>query len=529
MSAHAIGTSAGRFTGPDTWDAIVVGSGIGGLATAWLLGRKAAKRVLVLERHYTAGGFTHSFRRPGYEWDVGVHYVGRVGRADADMGLLFREIAGDSLHWASMGDVYDTIVLGDRRFDYVVGRDRWRERLIEYFPGERRAIDEYLAAVESAVRGLRLYFAEKAMPRPVAALTGTFMRSRFLRWARQTTRAVLESLTANQTLIAVLTGQWGDYGLPPAESSFGMHAIVTHHYFEGGFYPVGGARAIAAAIVPRIESLNGAVVVDAEVTRLLVERGRVVGVQLAGGREFKAPIVVSDAGLRRTLALLPGGVPGRSVLDRVTARVAPSAAHACLYVGLSRDDAELGLEKRNLWVYQDEAHEKALARFASDPDQPFPLAFVSFPSAKDPTFGSRYPGRATIEVVTLARYEWFERWAAEPWRRRGEPYAELKARLTERLLDVLYREVPSVRGHVEVAELSTPLSTRHFAGYDRGEIYGLAHTPTRFAERGLRPATPVTGLWLTGQDVATCGVGGALSSGYLTASAIVGRPVFPRG
>jgi hypothetical protein len=141
--------------------------------------RLLTKRVLVLERHYTAGGFTHSFRRPGYEWDVGVHYVGRVGRADADMGLLFREIAGDSLHWASMGDVYDTIVLGDRRFDYVVGRNRWRERLIEYFPAERRAIDEYLAAVESTVRGLRLYFAEKAMPRPVAALTGTFMRSRF--------------------------------------------------------------------------------------------------------------------------------------------------------------------------------------------------------------------------------------------------------------------------------------------------------------------------------------------------------------
>jgi hypothetical protein len=242
----------------------------------------------------------------------------------------------------------------------------------------------------------------------------------------------------------VLTGQWGDYGLPPAESSFGIHAIVTHHYFEGGFYPVGGARAIAAAIVPRIESLKGAVVVDAEVTRLLVERGRVVGVQLAGGREFRAPIVVSDAGLRRTLALLPDAVPGRTVLDRLAGRVAPSAAHACLYVGLSRDDAELGLEKRNLWVYQDEAHESALARFASDPDQPFPLAFLSFPSAKDPTFGPRYPGRATIEVVTLARYEWFEGWAAEPWRRRSEPYTELKARLTERLLEVLYREVPSV-------------------------------------------------------------------------------------
>ncbi len=528
MSAHAIGTASKQFAGPETWDAIVIGSGIGGLATAVLLGRKLAKRTLVLERHYTAGGFTHTFRRPGFEWDVGLHYVGDVGRADAGFGLLFREIAGDALHWASMGEVYDTLVVGGRRFDYVAGRTRWRERMLEYFPAERPAIDAYLAAVASAVKGLRLFFAEKAMPGPVAAVTGSWMRRRFMRWARQTTRAVLESLTANQELIAVLSGQWGDYGLPPAESSFGVHAIVTDHYFGGGFYPVGGARAVASAIVPRLEASGGAVVVDAEVASLLVERGRVAGVRLTNGREFRAPTVVSDVGLHRTLALLAARTPGRAVLDRVAGRVPASAAHLCLYVGLRASDAALGLERRNLWIHPESAFEEALARFGVDVAAPLPLVFLSFPSAKDPTFEARFPGRATIELVTLARYEWFERWAAEPWRRRGAQYDALKASLQDRLLEVLYREVPVVRGHVEVAELSTPLSTRQFAGYDRGEIYGLAHTPARFAERALRPRTPVEGLWLTGQDVATCGVAGALSGGYVTASAIAGRPVFPR-
>src|SRR6516225_3415701 len=61
-----------------SWDAIVVGSGIGGLATAALLSRYAGKKVLVLERHYIAGGYTHVFHRPGYEWDVGLHYVSQV-------------------------------------------------------------------------------------------------------------------------------------------------------------------------------------------------------------------------------------------------------------------------------------------------------------------------------------------------------------------------------------------------------------------------------------------------------------------
>ena len=71
------------------------------------------------------------------------------------------------------------------------------------------------------------------------------MRARFMRYASRTTRNVLESFTRNQELIAVLTAQWGDYGLPPSRSSFGMHAILAHHYLGGGFYPVGGARTMA--------------------------------------------------------------------------------------------------------------------------------------------------------------------------------------------------------------------------------------------------------------------------------------------
>jgi len=77
-----------------------------------------------------------------------------------------------------------------------------------------------------------------------------------------------------------------------------------------------------------------------------------------------------------------------------------------------------------------------------------------------------------------------------------------------------------VAGAIDVAELSTPLSTRHFAGHPHGEIYGLAHTPARFAARDLRPQTRVPGLYLTGSDICTAGVGGAVMGGVLTASVL---------
>jgi all-trans-retinol 13,14-reductase len=527
MSLQRIGTPLKRFAGGDTWDAIVVGSGIGGLGVASLLGAKLGKRVLVLERHYTAGGFTHTFHRPGYEWDVGVHYIGQAtGRTG--LAAMFSEVLGAAVSWAPLGNVYDVVVLGDRRYEYLAGRERWRDRMVEYFPAERQAIDRYLAAVRSALKRSTLYWAEKIVPPAVSAVAGWAMRRPFLRYAERTTREVLESLTRNQELIAVLTGQWGDYGLPPAQSSFGMHAILATHYFDGACYPVGGASTIAAAAVRRIEQQGGDVLINAEVSSIMMDGGRAARVRTAGGREFRAPLVISDAGLRTTLHLLPTELPGRAVLERSASRLHGSASHIALYVGLDVDDASLVLPKSNMWVYPDADYEGALTRFASDLDAPIPLAFLSFPSAKDPAFASKYPRRSTIEVVTVAPYETFERWAGQPWRRRGVDYEAVKSRVRQRLLDILYSQVPQVRGHVAVAELSTPLTTRHFTNYQRGEMYGIAHDPARFAERSLKPRTPVPGLWLTGQDVCTCGVGGALAGGYLTASAIAGRPLFPR-
>src|SRR5690349_20031806 len=116
-----------------------------------------------------------------------------------------------------------------------------------------------------------------------------------------------------------------------------------------------------------------------------------------------------------------------------------------------------------------------------------------------------------MEVVTLAPYERFSQWAQSGWKRRPDAYAATKERLAERLLVELYRHVPTACGAVTTWELSTPLSTQHFANAPHGEMYGLAHTPERFESRDLRSRTSNRGLFLTGQDFGMCGVMGALS------------------
>jgi all-trans-retinol 13,14-reductase len=510
----------------DRWDAIVIGSGIGGLAAAAALSKLAGKRVLVLERHYTAGGFTHTFRRPGYEWDVGVHYIGEVSNPRSAMRRVFDFVTDGELEWADMGDVYDRIIIDDRTYDFVKGRERFREKLHGYFPKETRAIDEYLEKIRATSKKGQLFFAEKAMPGLVSSVFGGLMRRPVLKEARVTTRQVLESLTQDQELIGVLTGQWGDYGLVPAESSFFIHALVATHYLKGAAYPIGGASRIAATMLPVIEAAGGEVVTNANVQRVLIEEGRAVGVVLEDGRELRAPLVVSDAGVANTYGrLLPNDIAEGHGLRPKLEVIEPSVAHLSAYIGLRGTTEELGLEKTNLWVYPTPHHEENVRRFIADKNAPPPVVYLSFPSAKDPDFQRRYPGRSTIEAITLAPYAWFESWENTAWKKRGADYDAFKGELEARLLETLYEQAPATRGKVEVCELSTPLTTRNFANHPRGEIYGLAHTPARFEQRWLRPRTPIKGLFLTGADICSAGVGGALMGGMLCSSAVLGRNV----
>jgi all-trans-retinol 13,14-reductase len=233
-------------------------------------------------------------------------------------------------------------------------------------------------------------------------------------------------------------------------------------------------------------------------------------------------VVISDAGAELTFRkLLPQEVAKQHGYDAHLRSVRPSASHVSLYVGLDQSAEALALPRNNFWIYPHDDHDRAIADAEANPEAPLPLVYVSFPSAKDPTFAERHPGRATIELVTVAPWGWFSQWDGTRWKKRGADYEALKARLTERLTAELERLVPQTKGRVVHAELSTPLSTKHFAAWEHGEIYGLDHGPERFRQRWLKPKTKVPGLYLAGQDVVTCGVAGALLGGILCASALL--------
>jgi len=500
---------------------VVIGSGIGGLTTAALLSDLGWK-VCVLEQHYTAGGYTHSYDRNGYEWDVGVHYIGDVG-APTRTRLMFDFLSGGKLKWAPMDNEYDRFYVGERTFSAIAGKQQFRENLVTRFPTEESAIDAYIQLLNKAGNAMSAYAMNKLLKPWQRLLAWPYLKLKIPALLFRKTYEVLSELTKDQDLIAVLCGQWGDMGLPPKKSAFMVHAMIARHYMHGGYYPVGGSWRIPETIIPAIQKSGGEVFTYARVNKILLEGKSVTGVEMSDGHRINCACVISSAGITNTFSsLLPAESVNKAGYKPLLERVKPSIAHLGVYIGLKETAEQLGLPKTNFWIYPDNDFDAAVDGFINDPKAPFPVVYISFPSAKDPDYARRRPGTATIEIVAPAPFEWFEKWKDTSWGKRGDDYEEFKTQLGERLMQHLYEKLPHLDGKVDYYEVSTPLSTDYFCAYQHGELYGLDHDPVRLRQTWLGPRTRFKGLWLTGQDVLTCGVTGAMMAGLLTTSAIIG-------
>jgi all-trans-retinol 13,14-reductase len=505
-----------------TFDVIVIGSGIGGLTVAALLAKRQGQRVLVLEQHFTAGGFTHTFERKGkFHWDVGLHYVGDMGKGGTGKAV-FDYLTNGQLQWHKMPDPFEKFVYPDFTFDVYANRDRFQADLIQRFPQEQTALRRYFKDVQKAAFWFGAHNMLELFPVGLQPLLRRGVR-RFGTIARQTTQQYLDRNFHDVRLKALLTSQWGDYGLPPSESCFGIHSVIVSHYFNGGWYPVGGSKAIAQAIIPVIEQAGGAVVTQRRVTEVLLESGTAVGVKAqhtahpqAEPEIYRAPIVVSDAGAFNTyLKLIP---PQYAAAERQAIQSFPKGTSMLtVYLGLKESPQRLGFQGENHWIYTTYDHD-AIAQASPLPTAPLPkFGYLSFPSLKDPLAQGH-----TAEIIAHVDYDYFSQWQGQPWRRRGSDYIDLKAQITQSLIQLVEHHYPGFQDLIEYAELSTPLTVEHFDASDRGAIYGIPCIPERLDQPWAGARTPIKNLYLTGADTFSLGIMGAMMGGVKTAGLLQG-------
>ncbi len=414
------------------YDAIIIGSGAGGLSAAVPLAQ-AGLKVLVCEQHEVPGGWTHSFTLQGYKFSPGVHYIGGI-QPGGSMRKIYQGLGvSKDLSFVEINpEGYDHIFIGDERFDFPKGKENLLNYLKERFPLKRQGLDGYFEAVDLLTEGIRSMGRVRGVK---DAIKGAGTASGLLRWARATGQDLIEQFISDPVLKGVLGGQAGDNGLPPSQVSAFFQAGITHHYFNGGYYPVGGAFALPRAFTRALKDAGGELRLETSVDEILIEDGRAIGVRLADGTEARSRYVISNADPEVTLGKLVGREHLSPKLRRKLDGVTYSVSALSLFFATDMDLREAGLDSGNFWYYDNEDVDGLYALGLTDnalkAETP-PMQFLTVTTLKDPS--KMHSGHHTCEAFAFVGYEAFEKWAHTKYGERPADYAAMKEDLAWRIV-----------------------------------------------------------------------------------------------
>jgi phytoene dehydrogenase-like protein len=527
-------TEAGK-TERESFDAIVIGSGLGGLVTAAYL-CAAGRRTLVLEGHYVAGGNSQVFRRKHqgreFEFDVGIHYIGECGPD----GVITRTLGGlglaERVIFRPMDrDGYSTLHFPDLSFRIPFGWDRYRARLLETFPEESQALCAVLDVMQEVTQvGQRLGRDEIAM--------GDLARDApiFLEWGLRPVTELFARHRLSPRASAVLLGEQGCYAVRPSETPVVMAAGLTDHFLRGAYYPEGGGQVIAGRLIEAIRAFGGEVRTQSPVHRIRIEKGRVVGV-VAGKTnreplEIDAPVVVSNADVKRTFLELVGEKHvSKETIERIRS-LKMAVPLFCVYLGLDVDLAARGMPNSNHFIWGSYDLEGVYDELDAGRISSESMAYLTAASLKDDVSPHIAPeGFTNLQIMTLVPRDYavwnVERGPAEGGRYHRDPeYRRRKHALTEHLIDVSCELIPDLREHIVWKEAATPVSQERFTRSTGGTSYGIEMSCSQAGPMRVAPRTEIPGLFLCGASTPSGpGIAGVMRGGVTTAGEVLETPL----
>lgn len=490
------------------YDAIVIGSGLGGLTAAALLARRG-QHVLVVERHDRPGGYAHAFRRKRYRFDSAIHLMGggEPGACEGS-GLTDRVLrhlgVRDRLELLRVDPFYAGIY-PDFRIDAPLGREAFVDAHAKHFPDEAKGLGD-LVKVCAEIRA-------EALRVPELQSVGDFARHarqlpHLMRYHRSTLGDVMRDFIDDPHARSVFATLWPYLGLPPGQLSFLYWAMMLMSYVDDGAYYVKGSfQNLARALAIALEENGGELLLKSSVRRISVEEGRVSGVVLENGQRIEAPIVISNADARQTFDELVGRQHLPSRFRRSLAGMRPSVS-AFLVYGAADFDARGAGAAHEMFAYQGWDHE---ADFRNLLAGRFTRLGLSFPSLADPSLAPS--GEQIFQITALVPYSLHRDWHAE------------KSAITDELLAHADRVVPGLLGGLRFAECGTPRTLERYTRNGEGAMYGWDVSPDQVGPLRLAHRSPIEGLSLAGHWTQPGGgVYGVMASGVGAASRILGDP-----
>jgi prolycopene isomerase len=493
----------------DSYDAVVIGAGNGGLTASTALAQKGLK-VLLLERHNIPGGCATSFCRGRFEFEVALHQLSGMGTREkpgplrmmlGSLGVL------DDLEVVQGPDLYGVALPDGFRLTLRPDRLQIEEALGERFPRERQAIRAFFDLVYKFAGELigAFYFKDPDASRQKYPV--------LCQYALKPACEVLDPLFQDPLLKAVVSVYWAYLGLPPTRLSFAYLALLLFTYIE--FKPChlkGGSQALSNALLNRFLAGGGAARFGCGARRIVVEGGAVRGVITDDGELARTRYVVSNVSpLATYLEMMdPEEVP-KEALTQMRGR-SLSISALTLYLGFDCEPARLGLTTTTSFLLQDlEFTDRVFARMEDLDVTDEALAITCYDVA-DPDFSPA--GACQASLLTL-KY-------GEPWLRvPPDQYFRIKHRCAESLLRRAEAIFPDLRGHIEEMEVATPLTHMRYLGHPNGAIYGFEHytKDAMFFQPGRR--SPIKGLSFASAWTGDGGFQPTLEAGRNAAAAIL--------
>ena len=434
------------------WDAVVIGSGIGGLACAGTLAARG-RAVVVLEQAATPGGYLSSFQRRGFTFDSAVDCIAGLDSG----GLLTRLLESLGVGGGLTPIRLDPIRLS--RFPGLTVRvdaslPAYMDRLCRLFPAERDGIAAFFRRAGEIYADVAIMMDAVTDPSATGLpLTGALMRHGQLTYAD-----LLRLDIRDPRLAAVLSDRCPFLGVSPMRASATrMVSLIMSYFRSGAFRPRGGHQQLPNLLVDGIRRKGGEVHLGRPATAIRLEGDRCDRVLTADGAEFLADHVVSNADLAETFGRLVGGEVGQAVLAENRGRpLSPSFFVA--YAGVRR---EAPPPASSVGSFEDFDLDGVLGRYVpfSNAD---PLG-ITIPTVEDPALAP--PGHDVCIVHELIPPGYVCEWEQE------------KDACLARLLENAARVCPGLTRRLVHCEAATPATLERYTRNQRGAAYGWDQIP----------------------------------------------------
>lgn len=483
------------------YDAVIVGSGLGGLECASILS-KYGYRVCVLEKNTKLGGTLHSFKRYGCEFGTGMHYIGSLDEGQVTHKLFKYLGILDKIKVKKMDTHgFDRFTIDGKDYKYAMGKQAFIETLSSYFPRNKTEIHNYYDDIEATASKVDVFNLQPLRQFDIRS-NDALNTNAYLKIKSVTKHAELQNVLAALNFV---------YAGEKEKTPYYTHALVNKYYIDSAYKLIDGSYQIATSLADNIKEAGGEIFIKEKVTNFNSQDGRITSVKTESGLTIHGKQFISNIHPALTLNMLDNNLIRKAYRHRI--------------MGLENTISAFSLHlklKENTFKYLNynyhfyKRNDVWYPSYYSEADWP---AFYYFfvPVKTDTTTHTN-----CISVHTYMKFSEVEKWKDLPIRQRGADYEDWKANKAEKLIQLVAEKFPELNGNIEGFNVSTPLTLRDYIGTPDGGMYGISMDYKSPMATYVAPKTKIPNLFFTGQNVSLHGMLGVSMSSLITCGEFLG-------